>query len=207
MINENNVGTTPVTHIRSLFNNMKDGVMTITYEPEVPGDSYELSYKMDWRKSYVEALIKRYLDLEDKLIKFGQMFEELKDEDSIKEKLTAYERALWDVYMKPFEGQHAINSFFIMNCSNDEINMEFLTEMHEKYEKECLERLEFYRTSPADMIRAGSRLALFTYLKAPQLIINSMGCILIEQMAIYAHLEKGAKVYSVMERIKDGLLV
>ena len=207
MINENNVGTTPVTHIRSLFNNMKDGVMTITYEPEVPGDSYELSYKMDWKKSDVEALIKRYLDLEDKLIKFGQMFEEIQDEDERNDKLSAYERALWDVYMKPFCGQHAINSFFIMSCSNDEINMEFLTEMHEKYEKECLERLEFYRTSPADLIRAGSRLALFTYLKAPQSIINARGCILIEQMAIYAYLEKEAKVYSVMERIKDGLLV
>jgi vacuolar-type H+-ATPase subunit I/STV1 len=186
---------------------MKDGVMTITYEPEVPGDSYELSYKMDWTKSDVEALIKRYLDLEDKLRKFGQMLEELQDEDSRTEKLSAYETALWDVYMKPFCGQHAINSFFIMSCSNDEINMEFLTEMHEKYEKECLERLEFYKTSPADLIRAGNRLALFSYLKAPQSIINAMGCVLIEQMAIYAYLEKGAEVYSVMERIQDGLLV
>ena len=205
----------PVDYIRHLFAKTRDGRLVFTYEPEVVAEQYMYVLMMDWTEEDAQTLVERYSTLEAQLRKFVHEYETLKDEKPRKYALTPEERTSWEIYMEPCEGLHAIDSFYNMSKYNEEEwryeisdeNFLKLKEMHESYEADCLKRLPFNRTSPADMIRAAHRFAMFLQMQAPAIVINRLSCDLAEQMAIYYHAEKGSKIYSVIDRIADGLPV
>ena len=205
----------PTDYIRHLFNKTREGRLVFTYEPEVAAEPYMYVMMMDWTEEDALALIERYSILEAQLRKFVREYETLKDEKPRKYALTPKERTAWEVYMEPCDGLHAIDSFFNMSKYNEEEwkyelsneDLLMLRELHEAYEADCLTRLPFNRTSPTDMIRAAYRFAMFVKMGAPEAVINRTACGFAEQMAIYYHAKKDSKIYSVIDRIEDGLPV
>ena len=103
---------------------------------------------------------------------------------------------------------HAIDSLLeTYHSFTDEelsIDLQALTEQHEKYEAECLARMAYERTAPTDMIRMGARLGMLVAFHAPLTVINYAACKLAEQTVLYYYAAKGTKTYSVWERIANG---
>ena len=205
----------PVDYIRYLFSKTRDGRLIFYFEPEVSADPYMYVLMMDWTEEDVQTLIERYSNLEAQLRKFVLEYETLKDEKPRIYALTSEERTLWEIYMEPCEGQHAVDSYRNMSEFNydewrhelSDENLLKLRELHEIYEADCLNRLPVNRTSPADMIRAANRFATFFKMRAPSIVMNRAACNLAEQMAIYYHAAKDSKIYSVIDRIANGLPV
>lgn len=191
-MNENNRWEiTPQQYVRKLFAETKDGKLDITNYPTNGHPIYVSTHEMDWNEEDVEALIQRFETLEAMLKRFGQMAEELEDEDKRTKLLTTEELAAWDVYIRPlgeFEVDISVINEISIRGEYDQLSDEEYDLLERYYEWEAaqfLQRLPFNRCSPRNMLIRAKRYMKLVYWDAPEIVAREEARLLAEEMVLY----------------------
>lgn len=187
---------TPQDYIRKLFEETKNGELTIHYFPFFD-QPYSFTYRMDWTKQDVEALVERYDSLIHALAHIGKVHNELEDEIKRKELLSSNELIIWNTYIKPFEvfdeaepGVVDTLYFRAETETLEEEEYELLDHHYDWFVTNCRKRLPFNRWCPANLINRAQRYEKLIELKAPDCVVTHEGRFLAEEMVLYYHCKK-----------------
>ena len=180
-------------YVRKLFADTKDGELAITYYPYNMEQPYTMHYKMDWTREDAEEIVRRYDVLTAALLKFGQLHNELFDEEKRKKLLDEEENEIWETYLRPFpdfEVSDEVIGELYLRAEYDSLEEEEneLLERHYRWRQHnSLQRLPFLRRSPADLILRAMRYEKLVNLGAPEVVITEEGRCLAEEMVLYYH--------------------
>ena len=183
---------TPQEYILKLFEETKDGKLTINYYP-ILDQQYSLTYDMNWLRHDAENLLKRYNDLTNALERIGKLNEELKNEDDCKRLLAAEDFEIWHAYIRPFEpfevDLDVITELYFRREADtlDDEENELLERHHEWFVANSQQRLPSDNCCPAKMINRAQRYEKLIELGAPNIVIEEEGRSLAEEMVLYHH--------------------
>ena len=186
---------TPQDYIHKLFCETKDGELTINYFPFFD-QPYSFTYRMDWTKQDVEAIVEHYNSLTAALTRIGKCHNELEDEARRKELLSSNELEVWDTYIRPFEPFEvdldiiADLHFRSETDSLEDEEYELLERHHDWFVANSHQRLPFDRWCPAHLINRAQRYEKLIELKAPECVVTQEGRFLAEEMVLYYHCKK-----------------
>lgn len=191
MTQERRCELTPQQFIRQLFDETREGLLSITYYPYQMEQPYTLTYAMDWDEEDMQRMVQIYEQISTMLHKFGQLKDRLQDPEARKELLTPGELEAWETLISPFSAfdvdEDLIAELYFraeFDSLDDEENA--LLERHFWWREEnCLERLPFRRCSPTKLILCARRYEYLVAIHAPQSVIREAGRCLAEELVLY----------------------
>lgn len=183
---------TPQEYIRKLFEETKDGKLTIHYFP-IFDQSYSSTYQMDWSHKDAESMVARYDALTSALTHIAELHDELQDTASRQKLLTTEEFEIWDTYIRPFEPFEVDLDiitdlhFRLETDSLDDDENELLERYHKWFVANAQQRLPFDRYCPAKMVNRAQRYEKLMSINAPEVVAAEEGRFLAEEMVLYYH--------------------
>lgn len=192
MINEEEILKMPADqYIPYLFNSCENNVLTVVRYDELD-DPWHLKYTMDWSASDVDGLVEQFCQLRATLDRLALMHDALAMR-SPETLLSAEDFAVWNVYVRPFEGfdvpAEELHELIERNMAydlNDE-EQETLERYYEWLEEESNKRLQG-KHAPADrLINHTRRYERLMSLNAPAVIVENEARALAEEFVIFHH--------------------
>ena len=187
---------TPQEYIFKLFEDTKDGKLTINYFPFFD-QPYSLTYRMDWTKQDAEKTVERYNSLTKALTGISKVHDELEDEEKRKELLSATELEVWETYIKPFEpfaeAEPDVVGTLYLRSETETLEEEEYELLHRHYEwfvTNSRKRLPLDKWCPANLINRAQRYEKLSQINAPKCVIDEEGRGLAEEMVLYYYCQK-----------------
>ncbi len=183
---------TPQEYVRKLFEETKDGKLTINYFP-ILDQPYSSTYKMDWTEQDAENVVQQYSSLTSALARIGKLHDELQDEANRQNLLTAEELEIWNIYIRPFEpfetDLDVIAELYFRSEGDSLTDEEYdlLERHHEWFVANSRQRLPFDKCCPAKLVNRVQRYEKLVSVNAPKTIVEQEGRSLAEEMVLYYH--------------------
>lgn len=198
---------TPQGYIRRMFAETVNGEFMVGYEnPDNDFAEEKRTFQVNWTAEDAEKTVQRYNLLTFALARIGRLHEQLKDEESRKQLLSAADLEIYNTYVHPYEPMKVNwdELYPIPPCEPSEL-MTLIQEIHERgrygdlieeeellwkqycmwNEEQSQKRIPFSRRSCAGLITRASRFERLISLGAPEVIVTEEGRCLAEEMVLY----------------------
>ena len=181
---------TPQGYIRKMFEESRDGKLTIVdYTEDEP---VSVTYNVSWNEDDAAEIVKRYNLLTAALTRIGRLDKSDFDrqDEGLRDRLSESDKEVFDVYVReyePFEVDPAV-VYEIYDREEEERSEEekaILDRFFAYREEQSRKRIPFNRRSSVYLIIRANRYEKLVSLKAPELVITEEGRALAEEMVVY----------------------
>lgn len=181
-----------IEHIRHLFENIKDGKITIArYDPY--DSSYTQTYSVSCTVEDADKFIFEYEALVKSIEAIAEARKKLNDGEQMEDVLTPEQIAVWNTYIREFDdvfdvSVEELNVIYNMRDCGAELNdeeQEIIERHHEWFEAQCLKRLPRKKCSPMLLINRAQRYEYLVSCNAHQTVLDEEGRCLAEEMLLY----------------------
>lgn len=181
---------TPQDYIRHMFQETKDGKLSITYYPHI-GEPEILTYPVNWSEDDAEEIVRKYDLLTLALARIGQHGDRLDDRATREKLLRAEDLEIWNTYICPDE-PFACDLSIIEEIHQRAQLGDLFDEEEELWKRFCMwreeqsqKRIPFHRRSSANMIQRARRFEKLIRLHVPEMVVTEEGRCLAEEMVLY----------------------
>lgn len=183
-------------YIRSMFDNTKDGMLTLTHYPEDGSEEFDRTYPVNWDSQTAEAMEKQFDNLRCHLDHIGLLHDELQaflqQEKVPRSILNGELLTVWDTYIAPF-GDSGLDEVAVADADikrfyGDELTEEeeALLKQHDAWvEQQCLQRLPYIGCTSVHLINRARRYERLVSLHAPEIVLENEARCLAEEMVLY----------------------
>lgn len=192
MINETRLNTTPIQHIRNLFESIKDGKLTITYcDPVEP--SFDKTFDVSCTVSDVEEFILKYETLTKSLEAIGKAHKLVDKGANPEDVLTPEQMLVWNTYVRAFDenfdsGEFDLEELCLKRKSGDELSdaeNELIENYYKWFEAQVLKRLPKKEYSPILLFNIVQKYEFLISFNVPKVLIDEEARCLAEEMILY----------------------
>ncbi len=181
-----------VEYIRRMYEDTKDGQMTITHYPTNGEQVFDLRYGMSWNEADMEEAIKQYNSLTAILTALGELHAASYNQEIDINSLSAEELAVWETYVKPLEPFEEAKEYIIEELKFrgefdqlEEEEYDLLERHYEWQEKQYLQRLAKKCDSPRMLIENAQMYEKAVKENAGSAYMNYIGRWLAEAIVLY----------------------